>query len=149
MNIFNRLPHDINKLIGSYLDYNSRVELSRVFSHVNDKFVRKLNAKDHDINVHIRNIKNYLDKNDEVYGINNKIRITIRCFKYLIRHVNSGIFERKRFLDSVNQKANWFKDRICPDYNSPFIKQKLKRRLISVSRHLSRTLYCYELNCIL
>ena len=47
--MFDQLPNEINQEIGSYLDYDSRMNFGRVLPDVADRFVRKLNSDAHNL----------------------------------------------------------------------------------------------------
>jgi len=59
---FDKLPYEINRLIGGYLDYNSRIEFSRALSVKEDKFVRKLDSESHDYKVRCNAMNRFLTK---------------------------------------------------------------------------------------
>lgn len=139
---FQKLPHEVNRIIGSFLDYPSRMEFSRVLTDREDRFVRKLDSDAHNYFVVVDKLKRRLT---------NKPCILFKFYDY-IEHIydtyyylantkdtilldvvsdkpNSSIAHFRR---TVIEKALDYADPDCPEYNllTPY---EFKERMMDIA----------------
>lgn len=105
MSNFDKLPHDTNKLIGSYLDYYDRVNFNRVLTNVNDKYTKKINIKEHiyliDYTTYMHYVfkaKSGVDRTDRAYKI-------MEIFEYLLSRKDSEMFNYPKFRREIIYKT--------------------------------------------
>lgn len=69
MTLFHHLPHELNRMIGSYLDPESRISFNRILPDIQDRFVQKLSS-DERLSFHMcvltEKIRSQLDSIDSI-----------------------------------------------------------------------------------
>jgi hypothetical protein len=117
-----QLPHELCRVIGSFLDYNSRIEFSRVLEHKDDKFVRKLDSNAHNLLVKVRlNIKLMEDVQQHTLR-KSTIRLT-KLFRYLANTKDTCIFDvMGKFNATVIYKAHEYAVMDLPDIHPKLVK---------------------------
>jgi len=137
---FQRLPHEINKNIGSFLDYNSRMEFSRVLTSSEDRFVRKLNSDAHNFAVLVRKLKSYMDETISL-DVTKQANACYKLFNYFANTKDTLLYDLvglKEFRKAAINKATEFADINSVQYANQ-IDQKLKIKLLmSSSKALHR-----------
>lgn len=112
---FDTLPHDINKVIGGYLDIDSRVQFFRVLPENEDKFVKKLNSDKHNLSVKLTEIRNTLSKIEEATGNPNKqALLMIKMFNNLRKTKDTWFHEHKNFVRTIFEKLSEYTSRESP-----------------------------------
>lgn len=92
--MFNQLPHEMNREIGSFLDYESRMNFAQVVIDKEDRFVRKLNSDAHNLRVKVDLVKHKLHKFEET-SPNTKSRLIAmkKLFLYLLHTKDTALFD--------------------------------------------------------
>lgn len=81
--MFNTLPPEVNRQIGSFLDYESRINFSRVLPTKDDKFVRKLESDEHNRRVKFTQIYNLVVKITGSISPRKRAIMMARLFRYM------------------------------------------------------------------
>ena len=141
---FQRLPHEINRSIGSFLDYNSRVEFSRVLPTNHDKFVRKLKSDEHNFYVAKTRINDYLRLSRKVFAYPKKRLYIYQLFKYLATHPDTIVLDVADqyqimilfdFKEHIIFKAEQFTDPNSDHYGH-IMTRKQQHELVSIATKL-------------
>lgn len=120
--MFNQLPHELNREIGSFLDYNSRIEFYRVLEHKDDKFVRKLNSNAHNLYVKKQIIAKMMDNVRQNTVRKSVIELT-KLFRYLATTRDTSIFDAvEKFNTTAIRKAQEYTDIELPDIHPKLVK---------------------------
>ena len=130
---FDTLPHDINKLIGSYLSCEDRVNFFRVLPLNEDKYTKKLTSDKHHLNININIVRNKLDVIAMLSGNPNKQGILIiKLMNYLLKPLNACLFENRKFSNTVYSKCN---ELLNPNGSIRFIgSRNVRRNFVKVLR---------------
>lgn len=108
---FDRLPHDINKLIGCYLDCTDRVSFFRVLPSNEDKYTKTIESDKHHMNMNINIVRNKIHDITMSSGNPNKQGVLIiKLMNYISKPINSCLFENRKFVDAVYNKCNELSD---------------------------------------
>lgn len=143
--IFDTLPHVINQNIGSFLDYNSRMEFSRVLTSSEDRFVRKLKSDEHNFAVVTQKLKGYLDELKYKATLNERALSCYKLMNYLANTKDTIVFdlvEFKKFRRSAIVKATEFSDYNSHQYSNN-MDQKIKIKLLMASAKALHRLKTY------
>jgi hypothetical protein len=142
--VFNKFPHEINRHIGSFLDYNSRIEFSRILTSNKDKFVRKLKSDEHEFYIAKETVLNYM-KTLRRYRENPKKRVYLyQFFKYLLNDRNTilldvenqyEVFMLFHFKKRILCHARELMDPMSGNYGHIMTK-KQRKEMISISSKL-------------
>lgn len=103
--IFNQLPAEINRLVGSYLDYNSRVNFLSVLPSNEDKFVRKLNSEEHNFRIKINLIRDLLNKTFEATTRRKKAISVKNTLRYFAKTKDTIVMDNSTFRSVLLLKA--------------------------------------------
>jgi hypothetical protein len=132
---FDKLPFEINRLIGSYLDYNSRVELSRALPVKHDKFVRKLDSESHDYKVRTlaltKMIKNTMRPH---LTLSERAVHMAKIFKSFTDTPTCVLLRNSRIYGMVLQRATKFANKDDEQYEN--IEEEPKQYLIQEANRL-------------
>lgn len=125
------LSHDMLQTIGSFLDYNSRINYNLCLSH-KDQYMKRLESDAHNLQVITNHLSLLLIKIDDFEGIPSKqSRIILKVFKYLATTRDTLLFQIKHptFREILYTKINEFcdKDTYTDTYISPYIEKTIKR----------------------
>lgn len=141
---FEVIPYEINRLIGSYLDYNSRMEFHRALTHVDDKFVRKLDSRSHAANMSIQRMNKYLHDIHNSNDINERVFIVINMFEYMYNMPYKDIFNNKKFREICIEKTTKYSE-TAPDELRD-VPENLKEDLVKKSKILKEYVEKYVPN---
>lgn len=122
---FEKLPHEVNRSIGSFLDYNSRMEFSRVLTDKEDRFVRKLDSDAHNCKFNLRLMKSIIDGLSKEKSLIGQAQCFCRIFDYLAYTEDTILLDAKPvnpFLKTCLSKAREFTDINSDNYivNIPY-----------------------------
>jgi len=112
LKMFNRLPHEINRLVGSFLDYDSRINFSRVLSDKDDKFVRKLDSDSHNRRTKIELLHNAVTRVCDATTLRKRAIQMTRLFRYMALTKDTCILDlhhsefRRIVLDKAREHSN-------------------------------------------
>lgn len=148
MTEFDNFPHEINRMIGSYLDYNSRLEFGQLVSDLEDRPVKKINAEQHECAVQIRRIKEKLNRLDDRFNSEIKAFDLIKFIKF----INIDIYSSKNIAFESSEFKEWmielFTRRYSDDYwDNPwfhYIPAPLTDSIIKQTRILLGNLENYK-----
>lgn len=92
---FDTLPNIINQMIGSHLDYDSRMNFSRVLTSVDDKYVNKIDSDAHNLSVKANLLRDKLSRFEAqpLYSIQ-RIKIMKEMFLYLLHTKDTCLFTK-------------------------------------------------------
>jgi hypothetical protein len=105
--MFHQLPHEIDRLIGSYLDYESRMNFNRVLPDVNDRFVRKLPSDAHNLHVKVDLIRHKLTQIQNEYTMRRRFRLLKQLCLYILHTKDTALSTslNQEFYDALQQKT--------------------------------------------
>ena len=141
---FDNLPHELNRKIGSFLDYNSRIEFSKTLSSNEDKFVNKLKSDEHNFYVVKNQVNDYLRLARRVRESPKKRLYIYQFFNYLANHPDTLIldvadqYEIMMFTDFkwyATKHAEQFADPNSGHYGH-IMTRKQQRELVSIAAKL-------------
>ena len=116
MTDFDQFPHEINRMIGSYLDYNSRVEFSQLVSDHEDQYIKRLNSDEHNLLIKKNLITQKFTKIYKPYGTSTEDLLMF--LDYLCRTKDTVIFEHHSYREYL---MNILMTRYLDDYfDSPW-----------------------------
>lgn len=146
MTEFDNFPHEINRMIGSYLDYNSRLEFGQLVSDIEDRPVKKINADSHQTAIHIISIKNRIRKVEKLVNWDDKGYLILDLVKFIInKHDTTLVFEYSKFRNWI---IRYFKTRYSDDYwDNPFfyyIRAPITDAIVKETRILLEKLENYK-----
>ncbi len=114
--MFTSLPTELNRLVGSYLDLESRINFFRVLPENDDKFVKKLDSTTHHRNVKVGEIRAKLNKIEETIGDNNKKGILlINLFNYIRKSKDTWFHKHPVLIQSMYDRMCHLGNRRCED----------------------------------
>lgn len=114
--MFANMPTEINRLIGSFLDIESRIQFYKVLPENDDKFVKKLDAIKHHKKMKLAEIKLALDKITHARGDPNKQGILlIRLFNTFRKSKDTWYHGCDAFIKVVYDKVCEFSNKENPD----------------------------------
>ncbi len=134
MIIFKILPHEICREIGSYLDYESRMNYNSLLDF-EDKFVRKLNSDAHNLHVKVMHLSHYVENIYLKYDPIQKAIILMKLFHYLLFTKDTVLFTSSNMLlrTTLLNKLNEFVEYVTTD---PTFSKKWKKNVAYVSTKL-------------
>jgi len=139
---FDTLPFELNRLIGSYLDYNSRIELSRALPVKEDKFVRTLDSESHDYKVRCTAMNSLLNKPSRPHVPMTRSEKTLHAasvFTTLTDTLACMLLKDTDFFNMVVERATVFADETSEQYDG--IAEEPKQFLM---QEAARFLQTYE-----
>lgn len=142
--IFDKIPHELNRKIGSFLDYNSRIDFSRILPTNHDKFVKKLKSDEHNFYVAKNRINDYLRLGRKVFHYPKKRVFIYQLFKYLATHPDTIVLDVAGqyhvmvlfdFREHIISKAKDFTNPNSGHYGH-IMTRKQQRELMNISAKL-------------
>lgn len=110
--MFNQLPSEINRLVGSFLDYDSRINFSRVLTDKDDKFVRKLDSDGHNRRTKIGLLQNAVTRVCNATTRRKRAIQMTRLFRYMALTKDTCLLDlenhefRRVVLDKAREHSN-------------------------------------------
>jgi hypothetical protein len=111
-NIFSQMPSDINQIIGTFLDIDSRVCFSTVLKTNEDIYTKKINSDKFMLDVHVR----YLTRKSREYSkyedcscqkcIYKKNRIVTIMYNYILKVRDETMFQNQKLVFNLHMNAN-------------------------------------------
>lgn len=135
--MFNQLPHEMNREIGRFLDYNSRINFFQVLPDREDKFVRKLNSDSHNLAVKIDLVR---VGSDIIYNSKTPRKSAIfmtKLFRHLAKTKDTCLIDAcysSSMQNTIIDKALTYSDSNNPEYLN--LSQKVKKDLVYASKLL-------------
>jgi hypothetical protein len=140
------LPNEICREIGSYLDYESRMNYNRVMDF-EDRFVRKLNSDSHNLLVKVATLRSKVDKSETYCPCYKTINFQ-RIFHYLAETKDEVLFSIKSIRDNMEDRCD-YAFRVVKDPNQSinrkqrkyirFYAMKVMKKLEEIKIHNLRT----------
>ena len=136
MAMFLKLPHEICREIGSYLDYESRMNFNRNVD-LDDRYVKRLNSDKHNRKVKIQLLLSKLKRHAYVRDSRDSARSAISIFRYLINTKDRVLFIEKKMIDAIVERATHYSKREnAVDTSGVRLQPRLARCLVRVSKKL-------------
>jgi len=136
MAMFLKFPHEICREIGSFLDYESRMNFNRVVE-LNDRYVKRLNSDKHNLIVKVALLSAKLSRHDNIQGIRNATMSICSVFAYLINTKDKVLFNQKSLINAMIERATYYsvKENII-NRAGERPSSKVARRLVRLSKKL-------------
>lgn len=136
MAMFRMLPHEICREIGSYLDYESRMNFNRNVE-LDDRYVKRLESDKHNEAVKSRLLSSKLRRHARVQGSPDSAMSVIGIFRYLINTKDTVLFSKKNMIQAMLERATHFsKLENTVDAYGNRLRPRLARCLVRVSKKL-------------
>ena len=103
--MFVSIPAEMNRLIGSYLDLDSRVEFFKVLPENDDKFVKKLDSDKHNRLVMARLISGKITKITKCVNLQRRAVLCSRLMCYLSKTKNTWFLKHQTLVETIYAKA--------------------------------------------
>lgn len=110
--MFTQLPHEINRLVGSFLDYDSRMNFSRVLLDKDDKFIRKLDSDSHNRRTKLSLLNQFVCRVCDATTPRKRAIQMARMFRYMALTKDTCILDlhhdefRRVVLDKAREHSN-------------------------------------------
>lgn len=104
--MFNQVDPGINQLIGSYLDYESRINFGRVLPDVESKFVKRLDSDSHNTYVKHSLLRDKLARFEAtgMYTIE-RCKALKRLFLYILHTKDEVLFKNAKLIAAIRDTA--------------------------------------------
>ena len=134
--MFLKFPHEICREIGSFLDYDSRMNLNRVVE-LNDRYVKRLKSDEHNLAVKVALVSSKLQRHFNTRGMRNTIMSMCSVFAYLIKTKDTALFNQKDITQALLSRAKYYsvKENIV-NRAGERPSSSLARRLMRLSKKL-------------
>lgn len=147
MTHFDILPPNVNYTIGSYIDYNSRIEFSRVLGDRDEKYVRKLDSRNHESFIHMKNISIMTERMAYIETNNDAALYLTKIYNYILNMKNNDLFNDINLREALIVNSNVYTNEYFSGHDKVY--GNVKKNLVNTSIKLKTYLEKYEqkLNC--
>lgn len=134
--MFLKLPHEICREIGSFLDYESRINFNRVVE-LNDRYFKRLESDKHNLDLKVALVSAKLERHYNTGGIRKTTMSICGIFAYFINTKDTVLFNQKSIIDAMLDRAKYYsvKENIV-NRSGARPSPKLARRLTRLCKKL-------------
>jgi len=135
MAMFLKLPHEICREIGSYLDYESRMNYNRNVEF-NDRYTKRLESDKHNFKVKVALICGMLDRQDRCVNYVGRVVMMAHIFSYLVYTRDTALLDNPKIALVMLVRSTDYSTLENVTNEAQFVPRKIAKRLVRVARKL-------------